>query len=39
MGTYNAKAVSVNGNVTTVTIADAKNEDLVPDIDAQGDWI
>ena len=37
MGTYNAKAVSVNGNVTTVTIADAKNEDLVPDIDAQGE--
>lgn len=24
VGTYNAKAVSVNGNVTTVTIADAK---------------
>lgn len=37
VGTYNAKAVSVNGNVTTVTIADAKNEDLVPDIDAQGE--
>lgn len=37
VGTYHAKTVAVDGDVTTIKVEDAKNEDLVSDIDAQGE--